>query len=103
MAKAVPADLLTGHWMHSHEEDKGDEKVYRPASFQFPRSRGRESLVLEPGGKLLHGKPGPTDRTERTAGTWELTGDKLQINRGDASPLVYQIVSADKDKLVVKS
>src|SRR5262245_54196234 len=103
MAKDVNADLLAGRWMHSHEEDEGGVKVFRPASFNFPRSRGRESLVLEAGGRLVHGKPGPTDRTERVSGSWELAGDTLTINRPGASPLVYKIVSADKDKLVVKS
>jgi len=30
---------LSGHWMHSHEEDRDDELVFRPASHQFPRAR----------------------------------------------------------------
>ncbi|HHJ16932.1 MAG TPA: hypothetical protein ENJ80_09565 [Gammaproteobacteria bacterium] len=39
-AKSIKT-VLTGRWLHSHEEDSGDEMVFRPGSYDFPPSRGR--------------------------------------------------------------
>ena len=73
---------LQGRWVHSHEEDTEDEIVYRAESsgYDFPRSRGREALELNPDGSYSGVAPGPTDKPEATpGGTWSVEGDKLVL------------------------
>jgi hypothetical protein len=101
----IPADLLGQHWVHSHEEDTATEMVFRPATHQFPRSRGRQALQLGADGTLVEGGPGPSDRPERSPGRWRLTEDGgLALYRGSASTpyRVLRIVSLSKDRLVLR-
>jgi hypothetical protein len=98
-------NLLPGHWVHSHEEDTDEESVFRPATFNFPRSRGRSSFELKPGGGLVEQHPGPTDRPEETEGSWKLEDDQTLSFFGKSSrkPLkVLRVVSVSKDRLVLK-
>ena len=100
----LPAHALGHRWVHSHEEDTEHEMVFRPAEREFPPSRGRMRFELLPDGTFLESAPGPTDATEKRAGTWKLTGQKLMLDR-DQSPAgrrELEIVSAEDDKLVVK-
>ena len=48
----IDPEQLQGRWVHSHEEDTEDEIVFRAESsgYDFPRSRGREALELNPDG-----------------------------------------------------
>ena len=78
----VPPEVLQRAWVHSHEEDTGAEMVFRPAGYSFPRSRGRRSFELTPGGKLTRGAPArPTagrrsvvPGSSRTMGRWPFSG-----------------------------
>ena len=95
---------LCRHWVHSHEEDTGTEKVFRPATYDLPPSRGRFSFELKEDGSLLRYGLGPTDRTETSRGTWRLEGDRLEFCPGtkDAPEQVFEIVSSSPDRLVVR-
>jgi hypothetical protein len=94
--------VLAKHWVHSHEEDTDSELVFRPASYAFPRSRGRSALDLRGDGSYSESMPGPADRPEAAAGTWELEGDSLRLKQADGSTRVLQITSATTDRLVVR-
>jgi hypothetical protein len=66
-----------GTWMHSHEEDKdpnSEWKVYRPASFPFPPSRGRSGFIVQKDGKFALLGPSPSDRSDTVWGTWKKEG-----------------------------
>jgi hypothetical protein len=105
MKKNIDRNALRQHWVHSHEEDTETEKVYRPASFAFPRSRGRSAMALKPGGELVETGIGPTDRPQESRGSWKLEeDDTLSIyETGKKKPVrTMKIVSLDKDRLVVK-
>jgi hypothetical protein len=94
----VDRSTLVGHWVHSHEEDSGDEIVFRPAGYGFPPSRGRRALELRPDGKASRTDPGPTDKPESAPAGWELCdGDVLEVD-GERLP----IVSAEPDRLVLR-
>lgn len=97
-------DWLHQRWVHSHEEDRGDQMVFRPASFPFPPSRGRRSIDLHGDGTLGHSRPGPSDRPERSEGRWEIDGDALKLFRSAApTPTeVLRIASAAPDRLVLR-
>jgi hypothetical protein len=97
-------DLLHRRWVHSHEEDSEDEMVFRPADFDFPRSRGRLSFELQPGGTLLERRPGPTDRPVEGGGTWELEGGEVLVLRPAGQPEERRPIEAlEPDRLVVRT
>jgi hypothetical protein len=105
MAKEAPREWLHQEWVHSHEEDLGDEMVFRPASFKFPLSRGRRSIDLCRDGTLRHARPGPADRRQRSEGRWEIDGHTLKLYAADgkAPTEVLRIVSVSPDRLVLRS
>jgi hypothetical protein len=94
------ADLaLAGSWVHSHEEDHEGIQVFRPVSYDFPPSRGRESFTLRPDGTAVAGLPGPDDRGISTDdGNWQLHGDVLHV-RCPGWAATYQIVAASSQRL----
>ena len=75
--KRIDPAALRRRWVHSHEEDTEGERVFRPASFAFPPSRGRSAFELRADGSFAESAPGPTDRPEETeGGRWKLEGDR---------------------------
>jgi hypothetical protein len=97
---AVDRELLVGGWVHAHEEDTPGRQVFRPAGTSLPPSRGRRSLELREDGTLVEGGPGPTDVPAEVAGTWNLSGNQLELRsaRGES---VREVVSAGRDRLVI--
>ena len=89
--RAVP-DFLFQRWLHSREEDTATERVYRPAAYPFPPSRGRPGFELRRDGTFVEIGIGPTDRPLETGppGSWELASDgRLMLRRpraGGAQP-----------------
>ncbi|PYQ00624.1 MAG: hypothetical protein DMF82_21620 [Acidobacteria bacterium] len=105
MTKTEPRDWLHQEWVHSHEEDRADEMVFRAASYPFPLSRGRRSIDLRRDGTVKHARPGPTDRRQISEGRWEIDGDTLRLSpaSGSQAAEVLRIVSAAPDRLVLRS
>ena len=102
--KSIP-DVLHQHWVHSHEEDTETEMVFRPATYNFPRSRGRRSFELRPDGSLIETGIGPTDRPQENQGTWKLEAADhliLCIQSPSKPDRVMKIASVHKDKLVIQ-
>ena len=105
MKKNIDRNALHQHWVHSHEEDTATETVFRPASFAFPRSRGRSAMALKSDGELVELGIGPADRPQESQGIWKLEGeDILSLHEtGKKKPKrTLKIVSLDKDRLVVR-
>ena len=105
MSKKSDADVLHQCWVHSHEEDTDKDMVFRPATFNFPPSRGRTSFDLKPDGGLVESGIAPDDRRLGTTGTWKLKDDNtLAFCTGSQSAphRIVRIVSVDKGRLVVK-
>jgi hypothetical protein len=97
----VEPTALAGSWVHSHEEDGDAGRVFRPASYSFPPSRGRSRLELRPDGSYTEETPGPTDRPEAASGRWSLEGGALQLEPESGTPRVLRVVSAEPDRLVL--
>ena len=95
--------VLCQHWVHSHEEDTATERVFRPATYKFPPSRGRLSFELKADGGLIRYAIGPTDRSQTSQGMWRLEDHHLVLlSSPSAGPdQVLEIVSASPDRLVV--
>jgi hypothetical protein len=92
---------LAQEWVHSHEEDQGGSIVFRPPSFNFPLSRGRQSLNLKRDGSLTEGAPGPTDRSQSSKGTWKVEGQTLTLKKPGQADRRYEIAASAADKLVL--
>ncbi len=80
---------LTGRWVHSHEEDEGDVRVYRPAGYDLPPARGRRGLEFRPDGEVVVYGLGQTDKPQAMA----------RITPPDDA---LEIVSAEPDRLRVR-
>ncbi len=93
---------LARRWVHSHEEDRGDEIVFRTDRFDFPPSRGRAALDLRADGTYAGTLPGPTDAPASGEGRWQLADNRLVIE-GEGAPVAGgTVVSVDDDRLVLK-
>ncbi len=96
---------LIGHWVHSHEEDSATEMIFRPASFSFPRSRGRDSFELQANALIERG-PGPADAATETRGTWSVSADGgLSFFHGAAKKAarVMKVVSVQPERMVIRA
>lgn len=71
---------LTQCWKISYE-DKTDEDIdiYRPCSYNFPPSRGREGLHLKEDGTFIYSQIAPADGFENLSGTWTKDGSILTL------------------------
>lgn len=101
---SLPQDLFQT-WLHSHEEDTPEYRVYRPSSYPFPPSRGRTGFELRPGGQFARIDIAPTDGSRTVQGQWQaLAPDqiRLSIPGSGTPPTTMSIVSCDKDTLRVK-
>ena len=96
-------ELITGtQWIHSHEEDHGNELVFRRAGYSFPPSRGRRAFELQPDGVLAGSRPGPTDRRHAQGGHWTLNEDRLTLDAGDPGAEVLVVKKIEPDRLVLE-
>jgi hypothetical protein len=103
--KNIDRTSLYQQWVHSHEDDTGTEMVFRPASFPFPRSRGRTAFTLKPDGGLVEIGIGPTDRRQESQGTWKLGDDDTLLfyeKKRTKPKRAMKIISVDKERLVLK-
>ncbi len=69
---------IVGTWWHSHEEDTNPtvENIYRPDTFNFPASRGRNGFEFLPNGDFVYFYPGPTDQQMQSVGRWRTFGNQ---------------------------
>lgn len=102
---AISRDLLRGRWLRVHEEETGDEMVFRPATADLPPSRGRQGFELNADGSYREVRPGADDRpTAAASGRWAVQDDEWLIveSQGGASRRAMRIVAADGDAIVVR-
>ncbi|MEW6511709.1 MAG: hypothetical protein AB1428_12210 [Bacteroidota bacterium] len=98
--------LLHNHWIHSHEEDTATERIYRPAGFPFPRSRGRASFELRPDGTLIDHPIGPADGAGSVEGRWRIQEDgtlEMFDATGTEAKRVLRIAFVEEDRLGIET
>ena len=94
---------LCGHWVHAHEQDHGDVRVYVVATTALPPSRGRRHLNLRGDGSFDEQQPGPDDRPRATAGSYEFDGEWLTLRYRDPQrPVVAWRVSVRQAPAVLE-
>jgi hypothetical protein len=96
--------IVDKHWVHSREEDSSSEMVFRPSTYNFPRSRGRQGFQLNGDGTAQTSGPGPGDAIQMQPASWNLDdgGDLDVATSSNQGALKYHVVSADPDRLVVQ-
>lgn len=97
--------LLTRTWLHAHEEDQGDVRVYRPNTYNFPPSRGRTGFAFEQNGLFTQYDIAPTDGMQGRKGQWAVKDEHtLRITLDDKQEPDYEleIVSLDEKMLKVR-
>ncbi len=100
----VERAALERRWIHSHEEDTADTRVFRPDDFAFPPSRGRMGFELRPDGGYVETAIGPTDRPEQVTGTWTLTDADTVVVSAAAEDRIgrqMRVVEVTRDRLVI--
>jgi hypothetical protein len=95
---------VQGGWLHAHEEDTPGQMVFRRSTARLPPARGRRGYDFRPDGTVTVIGSGPTDRSVAAAGSWALGSEgRLTIRLpGQSSDQVLEVISADKDRLVVR-
>lgn len=91
-------------WIHSREEDANGITVYRPSTFAFPLSRGRDGIEFQPHGTALLTDPGRDDRGRTTTALWKsLTDDVIELGvEGASRSRRMVIVECNDDVLRVR-
>ena len=100
----LPTCILK-HWIHSHEEDTQDLRIYRPANHSFPPSRGRVGFDFHESGKLDYYAIGRADGPEQLSGSWAIEGSdliKITVNSQRIQPFELQVISCDDQVLKVR-
>lgn len=96
-------DCIYKHWIHSHEEDTEDKKVYRPSTFDFPPSRGRDGFEIRENGEFVLSFPGSTDRSEKTFGKFTIDSNKLNVELVSIQKSYTMIIlSCDENRLIIQ-
>lgn len=101
----ISREALQRRWVHAHEEDTGEEMVFRPADHPLPPSRGRAAFELRADGSFTESGLGATDVPDEAAGTWVLeNGESIVLGEGASGgvPRVMPIASCERDRLVVR-
>ncbi len=94
-------DKLIGHWVHSHEDDYDDIKVYRLSSYQFPPSRGREKIVFKSNAVLEYTPIAPNDLPQTFNGEWKIDKSDLILEYDD-NKKIYEIIEVTSSILKLK-
>lgn len=107
-SKKSPSDsskYLYQHWIHSHEEDLEDIKTYRPASFDFPPSRGRVGMEFKPNGSYIEHKIGANDAPVAVLGKYSKNNQgNFILTPDDKSKKTreFQLIELNKDFIKIK-
>lgn len=102
------SDLLCKKWKHSHEEDEGKIKTFRPAdTYTFPRSRFRRVMYFRRDQGFSGMRAGRTDRPKTNKGTWKWIRPgkevRIMVRKGNAFITdKFEIVSLEPDRLQLK-
>jgi hypothetical protein len=97
--------VLFQKWIHSHEDDRDDIRVYRPVDYDFPPARGRDGLAFRSDGVYVRSPIAPTDGNLEVIGTWRLISSgqpptiELQLPNQAANTVILVSCSADRLEL----
>jgi len=82
---ALKASGLVGRWIHAHERDTAQARVFVGPEVKLGLSRGRRGYEFKEDGSFVESGPGPTDRTTTRRGQALIEGDALLLKYGDGT------------------
>ncbi len=101
----LPPEVF-GRWIHSHEEDTADARIYRRSTYPFPPSRGRRGFEIRPGGEFVRYAIAAADGSKEVPGRWTAERSAwIQVTypEGSGPPETLEVVSVDQDVLKLRS
>ena len=87
MAKraAFSRSRLVGKWIHAHERDTTEARVFVGPQIELGLSRGRTRYEFNDDGRFTESGPGPTDRTTARSGRATIEGGTLVLKYRDGA------------------
>ena len=98
-------ECILRHWVHAHEEDTHDARVYRPTGYDFPPARGRRGFEFRDGGELIYYGIARADGSEQSSGRWSIEGTdrvRIDVDNERIQPFILEVVSCDDETLKVR-
>jgi hypothetical protein len=96
------SNAIVNHWIHSHEEDSTGVQTYRPSTYSFPPSRGREGWELRKDGTAVHDAIAPADGNDAFEGHWTLGDGGLLTITTSETPRPYRFNVLQVDSTILK-
>jgi len=102
MPAQLSRDALKGRWLRAPELDGSTGRVY--IADRGAPSRPRAALELLADGSYVETKIGPTDRSARRSGRWQLKGATLRLLAAaeTGSSRTIEVIEATPERLVIK-
>lgn len=100
-----PPPSLFRRWVHVHEDDTNDARVYRPFGANIPPARGRRGLEFREDGTFVEYQLGPVDRPQGIEGRWDAdAGNRIRVDVPDPArdAQTLEILSVGGDKLEIR-
>lgn len=90
-------------WFHSYEEDGSNKSIYRPSSYNFPLSRGRDAFEIRENGDFIFYPIDSIDLHQKHIYKFEIKNkNKLYIYNNKVLLNDIDILSCEKDLLIIK-
>jgi hypothetical protein len=99
------SDKIFKHWLRHHEIEKDEVRIYRPNSYKFPLSRGREGFEIKTTGEFISYDISPACGIEQVQGRWEVVEhNKIRVTFSDQSKKnhLLNIISCEDDILKIR-
>jgi hypothetical protein len=97
------AQPIVNHWIHAHEEDSAGVRTFRPSTYDFPPSRGREGFDFRGDGTAIVYTIGPADGNLADTGRWALADRMLTITLAAAPrPQRFEVAAVDTGVLKLR-
>ena len=99
-----PKKLIYRQWKHAHEEDQGSHLVFRPATDDFPPSRGRVEFNLDETDTctFMYIASGNGQEGVECHLAWDPDVARITVNYPSGRQRVFELVSLETDKLILK-
>lgn len=95
---AIRLEFLAKRWVHAHEEDSGEQLVFRPAGYPMGLSRNRDAIEFFGDGTVRREGIAPTDQIAFSEGRWTVEEDGKTIHillEGRETLLEIHLLSID--------
>lgn len=95
-------EQLYGNWGRNYnEETQAGIKVFRPESYDFPPSRGREKWLISDDSTISVIRMGAADKPEKQEGKWKIKDSTMTIYLPDNKQR-YDLIKVSGSILKVK-